>query len=43
MIVDLENRTCRKLMPYHQDPVLFHRNHSTVKNVFIYLFYKGMF
>ena len=30
-IVHLENRTCRKLMPCHQDPDLFLRSHSTVR------------
>ena len=34
IIVHLKNGTCRKFMPYHQDPDLFHRNHSTVKNIF---------
>ena len=32
----LENGTCRKLMPYHQDADVFLRNHSKVKNIFIY-------
>ena len=36
IIVHLENGTCRKLMPYHQDPNVFLRNHSKVKNIFIY-------
>ena len=36
IIVHLENGTCRKLMPYHQDLDLFLRNHNTVKNIFIY-------
>ena len=36
IIVHLENGTCRKLMPYHQDPDVFLRNHSKVKNIFIY-------
>ena len=36
LIVHLENGTCRKLMPYHQDLDLFLRNHNTVKNIFIY-------
>ena len=36
IIVHLENGTCRKLMPYHQDPDLFLRNHNTVKDIFIY-------
>ena len=36
IIVHSENGTCRKLMPYHQDPDLFLRNHSKVKNIFIY-------
>ena len=36
IIVHLENGTCRKLMPYHQDPDLFLRYHSTVKNIFMY-------
>ena len=35
IIVHLENGTCRKLMPYHQDPDVFLRNHSKVKNIFI--------
>ena len=34
LIVHLKNGTCRKFMSYHQDPDLFHRNHSTVKNIF---------
>ena len=34
IIVQLNNGTCRKFMPYHQDPDLFHRIHSTVKNIF---------
>ena len=36
IIVHLENGACIKLTPYHQDPDLFHRNHSTVKNIFTY-------
>ena len=36
IIVHLEKGTCRKLMSFHQDPDLFLRNHSTVKNMFIY-------
>ena len=36
VIVHLENRTCRKLSPYHQDPDVFLINHSKVKNIFIY-------
>ena len=35
IIVHLENGTCRKLMPYHQDPDVFLRNHSKDKNIFI--------
>ena len=31
IIVHLENGTCRKLMPCHQDPDLFLRNHSTIR------------
>ena len=38
IIVYLENEAFRKLMPCHQDPDLFLRNHTTVKNIFIYLF-----
>ena len=34
IIVQLNNEACGKFMPYHQDPDLFHRNHSTVKNIF---------
>ena len=34
IIVYLKNGTCGKFMPHHQDPDLFHRNHSTVKNIF---------
>ena len=37
IIVHLENETCRKLMPYHQDSDVFLRNHSKVRNIFIYL------
>ena len=36
IIVHLENGTCRKLTPYHQDPDLFLRNHSKVKNIFVH-------
>ena len=36
IIVHLENGTCRKLMPYHEDPGVFLRNYSKVKNIFIY-------
>ena len=36
IIVHLKNGTCRKLMPYHQDPHLFDGNHSTVKNIFTF-------
>ena len=36
IIFHLENGTCRKLMPYHQDPDLFLRNHSSFKNIFTY-------
>ena len=36
IIVHFDNGTCRKLMPYHQDPDLFLRNYSTIKNIFIY-------
>ena len=35
IIVHLENGTCGKLMPY-QDPDVFLRNHSKVKNMFVY-------
>ena len=31
-----KNGTSRKLMPYHQDPDLFLKDHSAVKNTFIY-------
>ena len=34
IIIRLKNGTCRKLMPYHQDPDLFDGNHSTDKNIF---------
>ena len=36
IVVYLENGTCRKLMLCHQDPDLFLRNHSIVKNSLIY-------
>ena len=36
IVVHLENGTCRKLMPYHEDPDCFLRNHSAVKNIFTY-------
>ena len=36
IIVHLENGTCRKLIPYHQDAYLFLKNHSKGKNIFIY-------
>ena len=36
IVVYLENGTCRKLMLYHQDPDLFLRNHSIVKNSLVY-------
>ena len=42
IIVHLDNKcsivhgTYRKLMPYHQDPGFFLRNHITIKNIFIY-------
>ena len=36
IIVRLENGTCIKLMPYHQNHNLFLRNHSTAKNIFIH-------
>ena len=36
IIVHLKNGTCRKLMPYHQDPHLFDGNHSAVKNIFTF-------
>ena len=42
MIVHLENGTCRKLMSYYQDPDVFLRNHSKVKNIFTY-FKKELF
>ena len=42
IFVQLGNGTCSKFMPYHQDPDVFLRNHSKVKNIFIYL-KKGVF
>ena len=36
IIVHLENGTCRKFMPYHEDLDVFLRNYSKVKNIFIY-------
>ena len=35
--VHLENETCRMLMPYHQNPDVFLRNHSKNKNIYIFL------
>ena len=32
-MVHVEKGTCIKVMPYHQDPDLFLRNHSIVKNI----------
>ena len=37
IFVQLGNGTCSKFMPYHQDPDVFLRNHSKVKNIFIIL------
>ena len=36
IVVHLESGTCRKLIPYHQNPDIFLRNHCKVKNIFIY-------